>query len=534
MRACSTLWIVSSLLLWAGCGDEAVNDDGGAANNPNNAVNNAVNNPANNASNNAPNNPNNNASNNANNPNNSAANNGLVQPVGGPNGLVSLNELLDASTLDLVVDANGSGLVQSGDAEAFHVSFQFTSQTWLGTQWRHQASLYLPTVTATGSDLLGIVHRDEVGGFSQSFGVLTAALQGTPVLIIDGLPPQMDLNAAAPAPWLAQIEGRCKGGPLAQVEVWTRCLFQAVHASDDPSLDPFFHIALTYNRGISAVQNLLPAIQAARLDRADPPPPTFSVGRAALMGAGQRGSALPIAAAIDPRVVAIFPSGAPFGALPEYFALQKRVWASEHPLGDPAAWERFLASEAGADYQEKLDLAQWPAELLADKLILQGWGTQTTYAPLEAHNLYRDALPSRTYDLALFDYGDGLASELHLPMWNVFLQAADARRLLPTVEVSVQDERGNVAVTARLDARQNTISEVALLYVSRHRDRDDDDFRDALWDAAPMEVKDDGSYNGVFTPLGKHAAVVIAVTHTGGDPGSDGVITSPVTLITLP
>ena len=55
-----------------------------------------------------------------------------------------------------------------------------------------------------------------------------------------------------------------------------------------------------------------------------------------------------------------------------------------------------------------------------------------------------------------------------------------------------------------------------------------------LWDAAPMEVKDDGSYNGVFTPLGKHAAVVIAVTHTGGDPGSDGVVTSPVTLVTLP
>ena len=49
-----------------------------------------------------------------------------------------------------------------------------------------------------------------------------------------------------------------------------------------------------------------------------------------------------------------------------------------------------------------------------------------------------------------------------------------------------------------------------------------------------MEVKDDGSYNGVFTPLGKPTAVVIAITHTGGDPASDGVITSPVTLITLP
>jgi hypothetical protein len=523
-----TLLTITLLAALSACGDEG--DSGGdGANTNNGGANNGVNNGQNNGANNGQNNGANNGQ------NNGDVNNGVAQPEGGPNALVELAQILDPAGLELELDVEGSGLVESQGAQVYLLNFTFTSHTWAGGRWRHQASLYLPTGAESG-DLLGVVNRQEGGGFGESFGIAAAAQRQAPILILNDTPPLTDLTGAGFSAVAAQLSPRCKGGPLGQVDVLTRCLFEAVWASGDASLDPFLHMAIVYLRGITAVQALPEAILAARLDQRDPPPPPFGVRRAALMGDAWRAPALPIAAAVDPRVVGIFLGGGAFGALPESFALQREVWPDGHPLGDPARWVAFLESPAGATYQEALDPAAWPPALLQGKPALYTWGTQMTASPLRAFELYGDALdPALTTRLAIRDYGDGIGSDLHLPMWQVFLQMADGKRPTPRIAVTAQDNRGNVDVSARLELPEGAqVASVVMLYVQRHRDRDDEDFRDAIWEVGELEAKDNGTWNGTFAPLSKNTAVVVLVQDTAGDPPSDALTSSAVQVLALP
>jgi hypothetical protein len=308
---------------------------------------------------------------------------------------------------------------------------------------------------------------------------------------------------------------------------------EVVRQSGDSSLDPFLHMSIPFMRAITAVQHLGPEISQQRLDQEEPPPPTISVSSAALMADAWRGPALPIAAAIDPRVVGTF-QAAPFGALPAYFALQQESWASGHSLGDPRDWLSFLESPDGQTYQQRLDPAAWPPELLQGKKMMFSWGTQTTFAPPQSLELYRAALPQDTWSFSVADYEDGITSGLHLPMWQVFLRACDGQRALPQVSATASDNQGNVDVSARVELPEgNQISGVSMIYVQRHREDDDMDFRDAIWQSSELEPKDNGTWNGTFAPLSQHTAVVVQVQDFGGEPGTDAISASTMQTLVL-
>ncbi len=464
---------------------------------------------------------------------------GPAFPEGGPNELVDHAALRDPSTLQIVIDAQGSGIVQSGQSAAYLLNFTFVSQTFLGTVWRHQASLYVPLEGAV-SDTVGIIQRgtenpvDRVSdnaSFTSLFGILTAVNTGSPILILNDAPPPMDLNSAALAAHAAAMEPRCKGGPVAQPDVLTRCLHQVVRASGDPSLDPFLHIAIAYVRAITAVQALPAAIAAVAEDLGQEKPQDFEIRKAALFASSFRGAALPIAAAIDDRVAGIYQGGGAFGALEESFALQKRVWNEGFALGDPEAWEGFFQSGPGQTYLDRLDPARWPAALLADKVILHAWGTQQTFAPLRGLNLYRDKLPASARQFAIFDYADGLGTGNHLTLWQTFLMMARGQRELPSVQTSFTLQDGNITVSATVNAPSSEIGGVAILYVSRHREGDDLDFRDAVWDQVGTEPKG-GGFQGIFTPTSRNTAYVVLVLDSAtGTPPTEGLSSSDVIVI---
>ncbi len=518
--------LVALTLCAAACGDDGNTGSGDTGNNDtgNNDSNNGVDN--NDTGNNDT--------------NNDAPNNAPGPPQGGPNELVDHDDLLNPATLAIELDLEGSGTIQSGGTSVYLLNFSFTSQNYAGNTWRHQAALYIPPEPQDNT-LLGVVQRgtenpaqgvSDNTGFTTNYGVVTATNMGLPVLILNDLPGRMDLNTPQLAGKIDAAEPRCKGGPITQADVITRCMIQVVHGSGDTSLDPFLHNAIAYSRAITAVQ-ALPGVLASRVADIDPedPPPALDIQKAALFGSNSRGTALPIAAAIDNRVVGVYQSSAAFGALPQYFALQRQVWPSDHPLGDPTSWESFLNSAAGQTYQEQLDPAMWPADLLEGKTILHAWGTQMTYAPLRAFSLYAGDLSADTHQFLIRDYADGLGSGQHLAMWQTFLAVARDGRPLPTVTANHTRDQGNIGVTATIAEAGTTIGDVTLFYVSRQRDNDDLDFRDAVWDSIPMEPKNN-DFTASFSPLSRNTAYVVMIVDAHGDsPQTNALMASDVVVV---
>jgi hypothetical protein len=228
----------------------------------------------------------------------------------------------------------------------------------------------------------------------------------------------------------------------------------------------------------------------------------------ALFGAEHRAVGIQIAAGADTRVKAIFVNTGAFGSLDEYFRLQEEVWVQDHTLGDPVAWRGFLRTPEGATYKSALDPAEWPSELLAGKRVLRGWGTQMTFAPLRAFNLYRDSLPEETYDFVVRDASDGIQTRTHAAIWhNIFLAFAKGDRPMTRLTSFFENDRGNIAVTAQVST-EATLDQLVLMYVLRHRDDDDQDFRDAVWEVTGMEPKND-DFIGSFAPVSFNSAYLV-------------------------
>ena len=521
--ALTAIFILGSIALSA-CGD--ANPSGGAANNG--AGNNG-------AGNNGPGNngPGNNGPANNGPANNGPGNNGgsdIRVLAGGPNDALDHAAIYDPRTLDIEIDVEGSGPVAGG---AHLVNFSFTSQTYGGNVWRHQASLYLP-LEPSNSGFLAVVDREEDFGSNPTvswtgvYGIGTAVANGVPVLVLNDLPGIVDLNTPEIAPYTDGIEGRCKGAPQQQMDVMARCMLQVMHNGAPLSLDPFLAIGVAYMRAISAAQ-ILPDLIHDTSFPDDEKPPGFNVTQAVLFGGQHRAVGAQVAAGADTRVKAILVSTGAFGALDEYFALQQDVWGEGHTLGDPTEWIAFLRTPEGAAYKAALDPVEWPAELLAGKRVLRGWGTQMTFSPLRAFDLYRASLPEETYDFVVRDAGDGIQTQTHAALWQgIFLPFAQGARPMTRVTSFFDDDRGNIAVTAQV-AGEASLDGVVILYVQRHRDTDDEDFRDAVWEAAAMEPKN-ADFVGSFAPLGRNSAYVVFARDQliTGETVSESVVASPV------
>jgi hypothetical protein len=220
-----------------------------------------------------------------------------------------------------------------------------------------------------------------------------------------------------------------------------------------------------------------------------------------------------------------------FGALDEYFALQEEVWADGHTLGDPVVWQAYLRTAEGEAYKAAFDPAQWPEELLLGKRVLRGWGTQMTFAPLRAFNLYRDSLPAETYDFVVRDAGDGIQTQTHASLWfQIFVPFALGERPMTRVTSFFDDDRGNIAVTAQVSG-EPSLDGTVLMYVLRHRDTDDQDFRDAVWEVSAMEPKNE-DFVGSFAPIARNSAHVVFARDQliQGDVVSESVVASPVSV----
>ncbi len=510
----------------SGCGDANPSSGGGN----NGAANNGVGN--NGVGNNGP--ANNGPANNG--PANNGENNGgpdIDVKQGGPNVHIDHDAVYDPRTVAIEVDVEGSGPVQGGGGDAFLVNFSFKSQDYGGNSWRHQASLYLP-LEPSDSGLLAVVDREEDFGsnptisWTGTYGIATALQNGIPVLVVNDLPGIVDLTTAEISPYTDGVEGRCLGAPQQRMDVMVRCMLQVVHNGAPLELDPFRAMAVAYMRAITAVQALPDVLHGTNFPEGEDPP-GFDVTRAVVLAGEHRAVGAQIAAAADTRVEAIFVSTGAFGSLDAYFALQEEVWADGHTLGDPVAWQAFLRTPEGEAYKQAFDPAEWPADLLAGKRVLRGWGTQMTFAPLRAFNLYRDSLPAETYDFVVRDAGDGIQTRTHAGLWlNIFIPFALGERPMTRVTSFFDDDRGNIAVTAQVSG-DASLDGTVILYVLRHRDTDDQDFRDAVWEVAGMEPKNE-DFVGSFAPIARNSAHVIFASDqlAVGDMISESVVAGPV------
>ena len=103
---------------------------------------------------------------------------------------------------------------------------------------------------------------------------------------------------------------------------------------------------------------------------------------------------------------------------------------------------------------------------------------------------------------------------------------------MPKITTTFRSEGGNISVSANVEASDDgTLDGVVILFVSRHRDRDDLDFRDAVWQAVETMEKD-GGFVGTFTPTSRNTAYVVSARDVSAvAPVTRSFVTSEVVVI---
>ena len=353
-----------------------------------------------------------------------------------------------------------------------------TSQTWRGVTWKHQLFLLRPsTATADARHALFVIGggdwkealesdpRDRPMPKAAAVIAHAAEMMGAPVAILLQVPAQ------------PIMEGRREDALIAHT------FDRYLDTGDErwPLLLPMVKSAV---RGMDAVQEVARQRWGLSID-------SFTV-----TGASKRGWTTWLTGAVDGRATAIAPMVIDMLNIGEHLRHQIEVWgAASEKISDYTEknLHRRLETGAGRRLQAIIDPYHYRASLRQPKLII--CGTNDRYWPLDALNLYWHDLVGPKWVLYVPNNRHGLKD-----LGRVFgaLHAlhrhAAGDEPLPALTWSFQFHDDATA----LHVRATPAPRRAVAWVARSATRD---FREAQWEAVPMEEADDGfHFRAVHAP----------------------------------
>ena len=429
--------------------------------------------------------------------------------------LVDVDALFDPSMITYEIDEVRSGRVPGDFGEpVWQIGVSFESQTFLGEPWTHSAVLVIPDTLPSGVRQAAILPRstdNPVSGVSDSenflpeFAAITADRLDIPVLLVDNIPPSIDLRGVSD---LQSFEGQypeCFQAPLNDDRSVTDCLWSIAQEAGRLDWFPALPTAVAYVRSVTLMQRLSDDVASFDLGFEVPP---FRVEEVVALGSGLGGLGLRYAMAMDASLHGVMVSSADIGAFGDFFQLQLDMWTAEFSFGDATEQVAFWTGLASGSFRDAFSLASL-RHTWGDRSYLMAIGSNDERFPLSSLSLYEDDLPTDRANLYIADYGSGFGSLDHLLAWRVFIAHVLFDRDWAQVDLSAEDDGGNLTVTAVVNTT-TIVTSAQLWYTQRHSDADDGDFRDAVWQQVPMEMGA-AAYTATVAPLGDNIAYFVRI-----------------------
>jgi PhoPQ-activated pathogenicity-related protein len=335
-----------------------------------------------------------------------------------------------------------------------------TSQVWQGTLWRHRLRVITPTTRQPMPPLaLLIISGSGDGARELHEGALMARETGAPVAILHDIPNQPLFGDLVEDDLLA----------------YTFVKFLETHDPTWPLLLPMVKGAV---KAMDAVQAFLPHERQSH------------VSGFLISGASKRGWTAWLTPVVDARVKAIAPLVYDNLHLAQQLRHQRETWG--HFSGQIAEYterglpQRLLAGDKGAlALAAIVDPFTYRQRITVPKFIILG--TNDRYWPLDALNLYYDALIGETYILYVPNAGHELgAGRAHaLAGLTAFFQKSAGGLTFPKLTWQFNHEASTISLTLYADLQPRAVR----VWIANSPTRD---FRDATWEAFEMTPQPSG------------------------------------------
>ncbi|HSF32484.1 MAG TPA: PhoPQ-activated protein PqaA family protein [Candidatus Tectomicrobia bacterium] len=331
------------------------------------------------------------------------------------------------------------------------------SQVWQGVTWQHRLRIITPEASKDASSL-ALLLVTGMGTAEQEWrdAVFMARGLTTPVALLSDVPNQPLFGELVEDDLLAH----------------TFVKFLTTQDATWPLLLPMVKSVV---RAMDAIQDFL--------QRQRPMP----IAGFVVSGASKRGWTAWLTPVVDTRVKAIAPWVYDNLNLAQQLRHQRETWG--HFSGQIAEYterglpQRLLAGEPGAVALAAIvDPFSYRHHLTVPKLIILA--TNDRYWPLDALNLYYDALPGERYVLYVANTGHTLqpGRERAIAGLMALFQHAAGRRQLPTLQWDAKVEGDTLSLTLTADRPPRSVQ----AWVATARTRD---FRDARWEAFAMQTE---------------------------------------------
>jgi PhoPQ-activated pathogenicity-related protein len=332
---------------------------------------------------------------------------------------------------------------------------ELTSQTWQGVTWKHQLALIVPRRVRDPGHALLIVgggrwrEGDEMAPLdlsSDDADVFVAiARQLESVLVVVGQVPFQPLFGRSEDELIAYSFDR----------------YLETADTEWPLLLPM----------VKGVVRAMDASSAAAAELWGAPLQRFTV-----LGGSKRGWTTWLTAAVDTRVIALAPVVMDALNMRRHFPYQTETWGRPsdeiRPYTDRGL-DLVLGGDEGAALRRIVDPFEYRSAITQPKLVVLA--TNDRYFPVDAANLYWDALPGPKHLLYLPNDEHGISDYRRLiPALGALHAAAGSGDSLPRFDWEYLWNGDAATLCLRFDTPPRELS----LWTSASADRD---FRDAVW-----------------------------------------------------
>jgi PhoPQ-activated pathogenicity-related protein len=337
---------------------------------------------------------------------------------------------------------------------------KLTSQVWQGTLWQHRLHVITPTTTQQMPPLaLLLIGGSGDGTLDLPEGASMARALGAPVAILYDIPNQPLFGGLMEDDLLA----------------YTFVKFLETH-------DPTWPLLLPMVKGAVKAMDALQAFLERELHT--------QVSGFLVSGASKRAWTTWLTPAVDGRVKAIAPLVYDNLNLAKQMRHQRETWggfsgqiAGYTERGLP---QLLLAGDQGAlELAAMVDPFTYRQRITVPKLIILG--TNDRYWPLDALNLYYEALIGETYTLYLPNAGHdlGTGKERALAGIMALFEQSAGRLRFPRLRWQFNDTAHTLTLTLDSDLKPQAVRTWAARSPTM-------DFRDAMWEATEMTPQPHG------------------------------------------
>jgi PhoPQ-activated pathogenicity-related protein len=351
-----------------------------------------------------------------------------------------------------------------------YVELTLTSQTWRDVVWKHQLFVYRPSTVEAGAQAILLING----------GRWNDSLAEPPANPNESLPREALLIATlaetlkAPVAVLMHVPQQPMFGGMVEDEIISLTFQKYMETGDDswPLLLPMVKSAV---RAMDAVQEL--AASQWQLE----------VPRFIVTGASKRGWTTWLTAAVDPRVGAIAPMVIDMLNMTPHMELQRLSYGeASDEIEDytEKGLHKHLKTDRGIALQAIVDPYSYRALLQQPKLIILG--TNDRYWPVDALNLYWDALEGEKHILYVPNNGHGINDYQRVlgTMAGLYASLNGGPRL-PKLQWTFSIGEG----VTRLEVTADTAPNAARAWVAAADTRD---FRSASWKSQPLKKNGEG------------------------------------------